>query len=404
MATPKSKNDPDSLVVPSSPKKSSSEFIEKIEKREGLTASIQTRKHINTPRDAILHAGIDPDVWEVTTCQIKTYQVTISGHRSSTKEDVTYQMFSVNLTCSRRISQPLMDAAKILADRTLKRAYKLPRIRYRKPKSDPSTLVVGLTDHHFGKLAYRPEVRESYSLKIAKGIWVRAIQSALNRCIGHEITQIILPIGNDMCHVDTRRMTTESGTQMDYDSRYMKIADVAMESMMMAIERLRAVAPVDVIWVPGNHDYLTSRWLCKVAQVGFGTTKHVSVDVSDCSVKYRQFGRCLLGFAHGHAPKIKSLREMMPVEAAEWWAMSPACREILTGHLHTQIFRDRPSTDEQAGIVARTLPSLCATDTYHYEGGWSLSKKTTQSLLYSNQHGMSCIFSDPLEKLMEMPL
>lgn len=400
MPTPK--NPTAKLVVPTAANKSAAEFVDKIEKQEGMTASIQTRKHINTPQEAMLHAGIDPDVWSVTTCQIKTYQCTIGGHRSSTNKDTTYQMFAVNLICHRRVSQPLLDAADLLACRTLKRGYKLPRVRYKKPAMDPSTLVVGLTDHHLGKLAYRPEVRESYDLKIAKNLWVRAIQAALNRCVGHDITQVILPIGNDMCHVDTRKMTTESGTQMDYDSRYMKIADVALESLMMAIERLRSVAPVDVIWIPGNHDYLTSRWLCKVAQVGFGTTKYVSVDTSDCAVKYRQFGRCLLCFAHGHAPKVKSLREMMPVEAAEWWAKSPACREILTGHFHSQIFRERPATDDQAGIVARTLPSLCATDNYHYEGGWSLSKKTTQSLLYSNNYGMSCIFSDPLDKLMEM--
>lgn len=376
------------------------ETIDKIEKRNGLNVTIQTSKYIENGQQAMLHAGICPDTWKVSRVRIKTYQVTISAKNSETGKVDKRQMFAVQLECVRRFEDSLMKAVDAIAKRSHRRGYKLPKVRYRKPKSDPSTLVVGLTDHHFAKLAYNPEVRDEYDLGIARDLWTAAIRAAVDKCTGRDVASIILPVGNDMCHVDTRAMTTESGTQMDADTRYEKMSAVVEDSLMLAIEELRQTAPVEVLWVPGNHDYVTSRWLCRCAHHAFKSAKHVAVDTDDCPVKYRQFGKCLLGFAHGNAPKRGALMQQMPVEVPNEWAKSTACREWLTGHFHKDMFQERPSTDEQAGMTFRILPSLCGTDSYHYRGGWSLSRKRTQSLLYSHEYGLTSIFSESNKRLM----
>ena len=157
---------------------------------------------------------------------------------------------------------------------------------------------------------------------------------------------------------------------------------------MRCVERAREIADVDVIWVGGNHDRVTSMWLCRCVHWAFESCNHVTVDTSASSVKYRQFGDCLLGFSHGDGPKEKSLKDMMPLQSDDW-AKSKACREWLTGHLHQQKTTERISTHEQAGIVFRILPSLCGTDRWHFNSGFSMSQKATQSLLYSHKFGMS---------------
>jgi len=381
------------------------EFVKKVENRNGLSVNIQAREDrakdlIWDGATAMYHAGIDPDIWEVDRCETSTYQVVISAKKSHTEKDTQYQMVRIRLVCKRRFKESLMNAVDRIAQRAHKKAYKLTPVRYKKPKKDISRLVVGLTDHHFAKLCYKPEVLSSYDLKSAEKLWTLAIRAAVDKCTGKDISQIILPIGNDMCHTDTRAMTTESGTPMDVDTRYEKMSEVAEESLMLAIEELRQVAPVDVLWVPGNHDYVTSRWLCRCAHHAFKSAKHVTVDTSDCPVKYRDFGRCLLGFAHGNAPNQRALMKQMPVHVPDKWARATECREWITGHFHKDMFREQPSTDEQAGMTFRILPSLCGTDSYHFRGGWSLSKKRTQTLIYSEKWGLSSIESESAEKLL----
>ena len=90
---------------------------------------------------------------------------------------------------------------------------------------------------------------------------------------------------------------------------------------------------------------------------------------------------------------------MMPIERSDDWAKSKACREWLTGHLHQQKKVERIGTFEEDGMVFRILPSLCGTDSWHYRNGFSMSRKATESYLYSHKWGLSGYFSESAEKL-----
>jgi len=332
--------------------------------------------------------------------QVKSYQVTLGARNTSSGKPEKKQMFAVSVVCKRRFADSVVAAVDSLAKRIYRQSYKLPPVKPRKRRKDPQTLVVGLVDSHFGKLCWSPEVGSNYDLKIAAELYARAIRSAVQHCKSRNIVKAILPLGNDFLHVDNRKLETEAGTPQDFDGRFQKMLEVAELALMQAVAALREVCPVECLHIPGNHDRTTSLLLARCVHWAFRDDSRVSVDTSPCNVKYRQFGNCLLGFAHGDGPSQKALMQMLPVERADDWAASPACREILTGHLHQEKKVERVGTHEQAGIKFRILPSLCGTDYWHFTKGYSLSQKVTQNLIYSHEHGFSAMFSESAEQLL----
>lgn len=376
------------------------EGVEQTTDKNGFRLNVQSYDRIQTAHEAMEKAGLDPVVWEADRVTANHWEVACKIKKGDDWSIETKTLWQVKVTGKRRFTEAIEQSADRLAQRVMKFGFKLPVVRYKKPKTDPSTLIIGLVDMHFGKLCWGPETGNNYDLKIAEALWARAIDAALSKCEGHDIREIILPVGNDFGHTDNRTGTTEAGTPQDTDVRYEKVSGVQEMALINAVERCRQHAPVKVIHVPGNHDRVTSWWLCRVVDHAFKKTKHVTVDTSPRLVKYHQTGKCLWGFAHGDGPKQKSLQAMMPVEQPELWAKSSSCREWITGHLHQQRVVQSIGTEEQAGMVFRILPSLCGTDAWHYSNGYSMSAKATQNLLYSHEHGLTAIFHESISRLV----
>lgn len=376
------------------------EGTEHVVDKNGFSLNVQSFDRIKTAAEAMKKAGLDPVFWEATKVVANSWEVAVKVKTDDGEEVVTKPLWQVKVTGSRRIDEATEEAADALAERIFKGGLKLSPVKYKTPKADPSTLIIGLVDMHFGKLCWGPETHNNYDLKIAEQLWERAIDAAIGRCDGHDIREIVLPVGNDFGHTDNRQGETETGTPQDVDGRYEKVSDVQEVALIKAVERCRKRAPVKVIHVPGNHDRVTSRWLCRCVSHAFKKVKSVTVDTSPCRVKYHQTGKCIWGFAHGDGPKAKALKELMPIERPHDWAKSSACREWITGHLHQQYSTHHIGTQEQAGQVFRILPSLCGTDAWHYANGFSMSRKATQNLLYSHEHGLTAIFHEPVSRLV----
>lgn len=366
----------------------------------GFFVKVESLERIQTADQALRKAGIDTAIWKPVKVVANSWEVACKLDDGSVR---TYPLWQVKVTCERRIPEDIAESVDALAARVMSGKFVWSRPSYRRIK-DPSTLVVGLVDHHVGKLCWAPETNNTYDLRIAETLFARAIDASIAKCSGRDVAEIIIPVGNDFGHIDNRAGATEAGTPQDRDGRYEKIAGFLESLVINAVATAREIAPVRVLWVGGNHDPVTSMWLCRCVHHAFARDKHVSVDTSPCPVKYVQFGKCLLGFAHGDAPREKALKDLMPIERADDWAKSKACREWLTGHFHQQKKTERIGTHEEAGMVFRILPSLCGTDSWHYRNGFSMSRKATESYLYSHEYGLSDIFQESFDKLMSKPL
>ena len=353
--------------------------------------------NIRTEEDAIKAANIDLDIWRVERCKINSWEVTMKIKKPEVrkingKEKIItkqtpekYTNFQVTLFLKRKIAQPLEEAIKGILQTIKTYSPKYPTLSYK--NSDIHILQeIALFDHHFGKLAWHQETRENYDLKIAKQRFLDGIHELLDRTQNYKVERILFPMGNDLLHIDNDKGMTYSGTQMDYDCRLAKIIHVAFESIVEAMELCVQRAPIDIMWIPGNHDVQTSFYLCKMLWAWFHNHEHVNVDANATFRKYYEWGITLLGFTHGSEEKHQSLPLIMASEEKDAWARTKY-HEWHIGHFHRKKEEKFGMIDTYNSVMIRTLPSLSATDHWHYKKGFVGTPKSAECYMYDKLNG-----------------
>jgi hypothetical protein len=246
---------------------------------------------------------------------------------------------------------------------------------------------------HFGKLAWHSETGWSdYDTELATRAFNEAVDTLVEQASPYPLAKILLPIGEDFFQVDSPSNTTTSGTQVDVDSRFAKTYRLGREILCATIERLREVAPVDVVMVAGNHDRFSNFTLGDSLECWFRNYKDVSIDNRPTRRKYYHFGRTLLGLTHGEDVKLAQLYSLMPVEAPVEFAGS-TWREWHMGHYHKE------SLSEMHGIRARRLPSLSGTDAWHAAHGFVGNIRAAESFVF---HPVNCLVNQSYYHIPEL--
>ncbi len=263
-------------------------------------------------------------------------------------------------------------------------------IRPTEAVSDPCMLVIGLQDVHFGKNAWAKEVGEDYDLEIASGLYRQAVSDTLTFFGRPNVSKIVFPIGGDFFHSNNFKSETESGTRLEsVDDRMSKVFDCGVAAVISAIEDCVAIADTEVVWIPGNHDRESSWYLARLLGCKYENSPYVKIDYRDISRKYVRYGTNLIGLTH--KPN-KKLPLTMAIEVPLEWG-STTTREVHTGHYHTRRTESFVTCYEDAGVVHRILPSLSATDSWHFANSFIGNLRSAESLLYSYEGGYhgSCV-------------
>jgi len=190
-------------------------------------------------------------------------------------------------------------------------------------------------------------------------------------------------------HVDSKRGQTTHGTQMDFDSRYIRVFRRLVAVHQRAVDLLRQVAPVDVKIVPGNHDEHVAFHLGEVLATRYESVKNVAVDNGPALRKYYDYGVNLFGFAHGDAEKVTELPLVMARERPEMWARCSS-REWHIGHKH---IAEKVSWREQdlfsdKGVRVRRLTSLSAHDAWHTKYAY-MDRRACEAFLFHRDAGFT---------------
>jgi hypothetical protein len=374
---------------------------------------------VQTVDDALAKAKVDLDKWSIKQAQVKQYVVPMKlnkgqrvvtltdvdvdakgKQRKNTRQAVSTQeetphrevIWLVSVTVVPRAQKWLLDALDEIHVRSLKHApkYKLAPL----PKV-PSDLLyeISLFDQHFGKLCWAVETGQNYDLEIAKHVFHNAVQDLLARAGDRPIDRFLFPIGQDLLHIDNTGGTTTAGTHVDYDGRYAKIVEVAFGALVETLDQLILRAPVDVIYVPGNHDKHVSYHIARELDAWYRTTKRVTVDSVFRKRKYYEYGTVLLGLGHADTEKSKwsTLPNLMATEQAQAWARTTH-HEWHVGHLHTKQKREMLPVEEVDGVIIRVLSSLSGLDNWHYESGY-FSRRAAEAYLWSKSEGYVGHFS-----------
>lgn len=335
---------------------------------------------IHTLEQLLAYCDVDTAVWEVERFVVNKWDM---GGRNETGELVSKPLYQVKAWLKRRI-QVVRDRAA-LSD-LLEDLKALPPLGIarapQKPGRFPVMAEACLFDHHFGKLAWGEETGASYDLKIAQDLWWDAVQCFL----GHledspdAVEEILFPLGHDLLHCDSSANTTTKGTPQDSDTRYRKVYREVRQLLCETITRLAQVAPVTVKIVPGNHDQNSMFTIGDALQCWFKDCPDVSIDNRAALRKYHRYGQNLFCLTHGSEEKVADLPLIMAREAAADWGQT-TYQEVQIGHLHHTRQLD------QKGVLIRTLPSLCATDSYHASKGYIGSQRRAELLLFDKDGG-----------------
>lgn len=347
---------------------------------------------IKTLEDALEYAEVNLDVWDVERYIVNKWEVGAKlPDANGDKRLVVEPLYQVKVWLKRKIPSLHQKIIDNIFDRMEHIKPHHPKPKLKKYK-EPHLIEVALYDHHFGKLAWAEETGEDYDISIATRIYDEAVVELLRYTSGYDVDKILYVIGQDFFHVNNAEFTTAKGTEQDVDSRFPKIFAAGYEAVIDAIKSCLHFAPIDVIWVPGNHDRETSYFLAHSLRAYFKDSKHVNVDLSPKKRKYYQYGNNLIGFTHGNEEPHRDLPAIMAAECRDIWSQVDCC-EWHIGHTHKRKETKYLASDTFGGISVRTIPSLTGTDAWHYSKGYVKNPRVAEAYLWSKNNGYRGHFS-----------
>jgi hypothetical protein len=252
-------------------------------------------------------------------------------------------------------------------------------------------------DLHLGKLAWGGETGESYDTKIARQRFLKTIETLIRRASGFQYSKILFPVGNDFFNSDTIFNTTTKGTPQDEDLRWQKTFNIGIKLLIDAISLLKQTGvSVDVVNIPGNHDFERSFYMGSVLEAWFNNDPLVRVDNGASPRKYYRFGKVLLGLTHGSEEKEGSLPLIMAsdIESKPMWSET-TYHEWHVGHIHRKrdmkysVTLDKSRmTNEDLGVTVRYLSSLTGTEEWHHKKGFIGALKAGEGFIWNDETGL----------------
>jgi len=248
---------------------------------------------------------------------------------------------------------------------------------------------MALYDAHFGKLAWGMETQQgSYDMEIAAHTFIAAARKCLDFASPYKISKIFFPFGQDFMHIENYQGTTAIGKHvLDVDTRLPNVIMKSMEAMINVVKLCRDIAPVEVLWVPGNHDMHSSFYLSEILKQRFREDDRVTVDNTPPWRKARLWGNLLVGFTHDANIRQANVVNMLPQFFPELWGKSKY-REWHTGHKHTKKEWKYMPTTSAGGTIIRQIPTLSPIDAWHYQEGFVDAVPGGESFLWSKENGV----------------
>ena len=332
------------------------------------------------PRRIMDLMGLDPLQWKVTYLKVTrndwgvTMKLGLPGNEYP-QHELNHQ-YKVQLTV-----KPLQDAITTDYVQEVFEGLEAPHLSsyHKSYKHKGLLLEFPIMDLHLGKLAWALETGQNYDLKIAANLYKKTVQDLLSKVhqINLPIEMALFPVGQDFFHTDTAKNTTTAGTPMDIDVRAPKMYALGVDLLFWTAELLRSIAPLKIIFVPGNHDELLGYCALYSLHSVYKNHEHVFVDLSPSPRKYFRWGNTLLGFSHGKEGK--RIEHLMQQEAAADWGET-LFHEWHLGDLHHE------EAKEVGGVKIRRISSITATDAWHAKKGF-MSVRMATAYLWDKEQG-----------------
>ena len=351
--------------------------------------------HIKTLEELLKATKVDTDLWNVAQYWENKWDVTAVIH------DIprTFQNFQVKARLEKKLTVARERAIGELFKEMIK-DYRAPVLQFL-PKittvnKEKNFLEISLFDLHFGKLCWGEETGEDFDIKIARQRFLNTIKILIKRASGFNYERILFPVGNDFFNSDNLNNTTTKGTPQDEDLRWQKTFNVGLKLLVDAINMLKqTLVPIDVVVIPGNHDFERSYYMGSVLEAWFHEDTQVNVNNGASPRKYYRFGKVLLGLTHGGEEKEVSLPMIMAtdIESKPMWSET-LYHEWHLGHIHRKrnvnyaVFDRTRTVSEDLGVTIRYLSSLTGTEEWHHKKGFVGAAKAGEGFIWNDELGL----------------
>ncbi|MBT7008953.1 hypothetical protein HN960_00760 [Candidatus Peregrinibacteria bacterium] len=351
---------------------------------EGLYV-VCASSRVRTREDVIKHFNIDTNIWKVDSFEVKSSE----GYRKDRSVEwdvddgkVTHgtvrdsgKMLVVPLIHTKtkfiRITLPeltISDLENFYKDKKFESNIKFPSFK----KSNKRVLELCPSDAHIGARFFDKNYSDLEDIfpAMMADVFARIERDTLG------FSKIIFAPLGDMFHFSNRKQQTERHQQV-VDGNGMnplEMFDTARQMFFATMDRLLTYAPVEYVYIPGNHDGLSMYHLACVMDAKYGNEKTFTSDLGHANRKWKLVGENLIGLEHGEMSK-KNRVHWLAVEASEDWGKSKY-RETHSGHLHHE------EVIEVGGVKTRRLPGIAPTDYWHHESGYSGAIRATMSFVW----------------------
>jgi len=248
-------------------------------------------------------------------------------------------------------------------------------------------------DAHFGKLAAEIETGyRNYDLNIATKDYVYVSDRNLDLMAPHKPEKIFYILGQDMYHIDNMAGHTTKGEHtLDVDGRITKIHKKVFTVSKDNIHKASKIAPVEVIWIPGNHDFLASFMLALALKEHFRNYSRVTVDISENPRKARLWGNLLVGWTHRIVGKHTVWSNELAQQFPKLWADS-VFREWHHGDQHKKTDVKITPIFTSGGVICRQITALSPVDKWHTDNVFTDAVPGGEAFLWSKEEGVFANF------------
>lgn len=331
-----------------------------------------TAEQSKDPEFLMVAHGYDPNKWELISARSNVWN-------AYSKQDGIMELYSSKIVVRPHKNSEIYTEIDEFFEG---REFKHPRQLTSPTNYDPygEILEVNLPDLHAGLFSCPDETDESYDVPIMKTRFMKCINDIIERCQGRRFEKIIFATLGDLLHVDNDNQGTTRGTLQQLDGRIPGVFGLTLDILIDAIELLGNFAPLEIIYVAGNHDRVLGYALMKALEKAFRNDHNIVFDTSPNPRKFRRFENVLVGWLHGDCAK-NNISEWLQVEARKDFGCS-LYAEVHAGHYHHQ------QTLEKSGMIIRYLPTICASSAWEHQKGYSKNVKTVVSFVWNQLTGL----------------
>jgi predicted phosphodiesterase len=385
-------------------------MVESIEKTDNTLAINLPSTNIHTLDQLIAKFEVDTEIWEVERFVANKWEVVMKAPAYTELFDITHSSEEGSVTNTLPMWQRDKDKLEPLREplyqvkaffrrkanvqtakeqiaelKELAKEYapKPPKIDRTFTPSTGNLLVINLSDHHFGKLAWGYETgKQNYDVSIATEVFNRAFETILKRASAFEFEEIWFVVGNDLLNSDDKSGRTTKGTVVSTDIRYTRTMTIVRNVLIGCIEKLRHFTPkVKVKMVSGNHDEFSVWHIGSSLECFFNKYTDVLIDNEPKYQKFDEFGKVMIMWTHGDKGKRKDYPLLMATMQPKMFGRTKF-HEIHTGHLHHE------RVMEHHGIKVRVLSSLSPSDRWHAENGYMGALRQSEAFIYNKEQGL----------------